>query len=117
MLDDAISLVIDALGGRVAAPVLQARFAPRLLARGSFSDVPRFAAFREEPVVVGDVQARGDWAARAVVTTGSSRWELDVVVSPDPPHQIVSFQPRPVADDAVSWESVRKRLREADHRW
>jgi hypothetical protein len=68
MLDDAVSLVIDALGGRAAAAVLEARFAPRLLARGSFSDVPRFAAFREEPVVLGDVQARGEWAARAVVT-------------------------------------------------
>jgi CubicO group peptidase (beta-lactamase class C family) len=110
VLRDAVNFVVAALGGQVPADEVAARLAPRLAGRGEVAGYQRYAAFRNSTPVVEDVRARGEWAARAIVVTGDERWELDVAVSPSPPHQILSFQPRPAGGDAVTWESIRGRL-------
>ncbi len=46
--------------------------------------------------------------------SGRRAGKLDVAVEPEPPHRILSFQPRPVAADAVV---LGGDLRAADHRW
>jgi CubicO group peptidase (beta-lactamase class C family) len=117
VMPDAVSFVVAALGGRVPADELAERLDPRLTGRGDVASYlagnQRFATFRGEAVSVAEVRARGEWAARAVVVTGDERWELDVAVSPEPPHRIVSFQPRPVAGDSVPWSPDRSH----DHWW
>jgi CubicO group peptidase (beta-lactamase class C family) len=118
MLREAVEWVVSALAGEVGST---SELAPRLAARGDvaayLTSNRRFAAFREGVPVIEEIRPRGEWAGRAIVVTGEQRWEVDVAIEPEPPHRILSFQPRPVAGDAVGWESVRERLRAADHRW
>jgi CubicO group peptidase (beta-lactamase class C family) len=116
-LAEAVDWLVAALSGTATGAA--DRVAPALTARGDvlayLGRNPRFAGFREHPAELEELGERGPWAARAALRTGELRWELDVAVEPDPPHRIRSFQPRPVAPDAVGWGEVAPRLRGADH--
>jgi hypothetical protein len=114
LLREAVEWVVTALAGRASPEERAARLAPRLAGRGDVGGYSWLAAFREHPAVVEDLRARGDWVARAILTTGPARWELDVTVEPEPPHRILSFQLRPVVADAVVLPAGP---RAADHRW
>ncbi|WP_405877824.1 serine hydrolase domain-containing protein [Streptomyces sp. NBC_00005] len=114
----AVEWVVAALSGTTAHEEAAERLAPRLTSRGDmagfFVSNQRFAAFREFPAVIENIEARGPWTARAVVRTGPHLWELDVAVEAEPPHLIRSFQPRPVGPDALAWSQITARLREHD---
>lgn len=116
-LREAVTFVLAALGGQVPEAELLARLDSRLTGRGDVTAYlaggQRFAAFRSSPVVVEELRERGEWTARALVAVGDEQWELDVAISPSPPHRIVSFQPRPVAGELLDTAV----LRAADHWW
>jgi len=116
---EAVDWVVAALSGTAAPDDVAARLAARLVARGDIAAVlagnRRFAAFREHPAAVENVEPRRPWSARAVVRTGPQLWEVDVTVEAEPPHRISSFQPRPVAADAVEWARIAAALRKSDH--
>ena len=116
---EAVDWVVAALSGTAAPDDVAARLAARLVARGDIAAVlagnRRFAAFREHPAAVENVEPRRPWSVRAVVRTGPQLWELDVTVEAESPHRISSFQPRLVAADAVEWAQIAAALRESDH--
>jgi len=80
----------------------------------ALSRAPRFAVFREHRPVIERIDVSGQWTALAQVSVGSQRWELEVVLQPEPPHLIRRFSPLPVASDAVEWAELVDRLRAAD---
>lgn len=118
-LRGAVEWVVAALSAAgVTSSEVAERLAPRLAARGDLTEFfganRRFAAFREHQAVIEGIETPGPWTARAAVRTGPLLWELDVAVEPDPPHRIRSFQPRPVAPDAVPWTRIAAGLRAYD---
>lgn len=114
----AVEWLVNSLAEGTSEEEVASHLVPRMRRQGdmvlALSRAPRFAAFRGHRPVIERIDVSGQWTALAQVSAGSQRWELEVVLQPEPPHLIRRFSPLPVASDAVEWAELVDRLRAAD---
>jgi hypothetical protein len=126
-VDDALRVAVEWLVNSLAAGTSEeevaSHLAPRMRRQGdmvlALSRAPRFAVFREHRPVIERIDVSGQWMALAQVSAGSQRWELEVVLQPEPPHLIRLPSPRqarqPAAPQALPDTARQRRIHPAQH--